>query len=256
MHFRIGTILPAIISALALMGVAATGYTAIHAYHDREEAATFVGLNGISQSLLRGAGHWAKERGMTNAALNSPELLPADRRSEIDGVRAISDQAFRDAVQRLRDVPAMKGAEQRVSEAERALQNFESLRRKVDANLAKPGPERDPEVVKAFAPAITDLIEVAANKLRLTLETLTSPASAAMARLVGLRHLTAEMAEKRRTRTCDARRADQLACEACSGRHRPDRDLPRPRRGSPGRRSPRLPTAPTFRRRSRAPSSR
>ncbi|MGL9620118.1 methyl-accepting chemotaxis protein [Bradyrhizobium sp. U531] len=195
MHFRIGTILPAIISALALMGVAATGYTAIHAYHDREEAATFVGLNGISQSLLRSAGHWAKERGMTNAALNSPELLPADRRSEIDGVRATSDQAFRDAVQRLRDVPAMKGAEQRVSEAERAFQNFESLRRKVDANLAKPGPERDPEVIKTFAPAITDLIEVAANKLRLTLETLTSPPSAAMARLVGLRHLTAEMAE-------------------------------------------------------------
>ena len=195
MHLRIGTVLPAFISAIELKGVAATGYTAINEYHDREEAATFVGLNGISQSLLRSAGHWAKERGMTNAALNSPEVLPADRRSEIDGVRATSDQAFRDAVQRLRGVTAMKGAEQRVSEAERAFQNFENLRRKVDANLAKPGPERDSEVIKAFAPAITDLIEIAANRLRLTLETLTNSPSAAMARLVGLRHLTAEMAE-------------------------------------------------------------
>ena len=195
MHLRIGRVLPAIISVLALMGIAATGYTAIHAYHDREEAAAFVGLNGISQSLLHSAGQWAKERGMTNAALNSPEVIPTDRRSEIDGVRATSDQAFRDAVQRLRDVPAMKGVEQRISEAERAFTNFEDLRRKVDANLAKSGSERDSEVVKAFAPAITDLIEIAASKPRLTLETLTNSPSAVMARLVGLRHLTAEMAE-------------------------------------------------------------
>ncbi|MBR0701707.1 HAMP domain-containing protein [Bradyrhizobium diazoefficiens] len=177
------------------MGIAATGYTAIHAYHDRKEAAAFVGLNGISQSLLHSAGQWAKERGMTNAALNSPEVIPTDRRSEIDGVRATSDQAFRDAVHRLRDVPAMKGVEQRISEAERAFTNFEDLRRKVDANLAKSGSERDSEVVKAFAPAITDLIEIAASKPRLTLETLTNSPSAVMARLVGLRHLTAEMAE-------------------------------------------------------------
>lgn len=195
MHLRIGRVLPAIISVLALMGIAATGYTAIHAYHDRKEAAAFVGLNGISQSLLHSAGQWAKERGMTNAALNSPEVIPTDRRSEIDGVRATSDQAFRDAVHRLRDVPAMKGVEQRISEAERAFTNFEDLRRKVDANLAKSGSERDSEVVKAFAPAITDLIEIAASKPRLTLETLTNSPSAVMARLVGLRHLTAEMAE-------------------------------------------------------------
>ncbi|MDT4743045.1 methyl-accepting chemotaxis protein [Bradyrhizobium sp. WYCCWR 12699] len=195
MHLRIGRVLPAIISVLALMGIAATGYTAIHAYHDREEAAAFVGLNGISQSLLHSAGQWAKERGMTNAALNSPEVIPTDRCSEIDGVRATSDQAFRDAVHRLRDVPAMKGVEQRISEAERAFTNFEDLRRKVDANLAKSGSERDSEVVKAFAPAITDLIEIAASKPRLTLETLTNSPSAVMARLVGLRHLTAEMAE-------------------------------------------------------------
>ncbi|MGW1424046.1 methyl-accepting chemotaxis protein [Bradyrhizobium manausense] len=195
MHLRIGRVLPVIISALALMGVAATGYTAVRAYHDRHEAEVFVGLNGISQSLLRSAGQWAQERGMTNAALNSPEVISGDRRTEIDRVRATSDQAFRDAVQGLRGVAAMKVAEQRIAEAERALQDFERLRRKIDAALAKPGPERDPEVVKAVVPSITELIEVSANRLRLTLETLTSSPSAAMARLVGLRHLTAEMAE-------------------------------------------------------------
>ncbi len=62
MHLRIGMILPLIVSALALMGVAATGYTAIGAYHDRQQALAFVELNGISQQLLHSAGQWALER--------------------------------------------------------------------------------------------------------------------------------------------------------------------------------------------------
>ena len=93
MNVRIGTILPVIISALVLMGVAATGFTALQAYHDRQEARAFVELNGISQLLLRSAGQWALERGMTNAALKAPEALAADRRAEIDRLRAASDRA-------------------------------------------------------------------------------------------------------------------------------------------------------------------
>ncbi|WP_375307745.1 methyl-accepting chemotaxis protein [Bradyrhizobium sp. A11] len=195
MHARIGTILPLIVSALALMGVAATGYTAYGAYHDRQEAYAFVELNGISQQLLLSAGQWALERGMSNAALNTPEHVGADRRAEIDRIRAASGQAFRDAAQRLRNLPAMKSIETGIAEAERALAGVESLRRKVDADLVKPRAERDPAVVNAVVPALTELIEIAANRLRLTLETLTDAPSPAMTRLVGLRHLTAEMAE-------------------------------------------------------------
>ncbi len=89
----------------------------------------------------------------------------------------------------------MKSAEPRISEAELALQAFEGLRRQVDADLAKPKAERDPAVVNAVVPALTELIELAANRLRLTLETWTDSPSATMTRLVGLRHLTAKMAE-------------------------------------------------------------
>jgi methyl-accepting chemotaxis protein len=89
----------------------------------------------------------------------------------------------------------MKAAEKQITEAESTFQAFEALRSRVDENLAKPGSERTSEVVQAFAPAITNLIEVAGNKLRLTLETLTSPPTVALSHLVGLRHLTAIMAE-------------------------------------------------------------
>ncbi|WP_311982456.1 methyl-accepting chemotaxis protein [Bradyrhizobium japonicum] len=195
MHLRIGTILPLIVSALALMGVAATSYTAIAAYHHRQQALAFVELNGISQQLLRSAGQWALERGMTNAALNAPEAIASERRAEIDALRVGSGQAFRDAVQRLRQLPAMKSAEPRISDAERALQGFENMRGKIDTDLARPKAERDPAIINAVVPALTKVIDIAANGLRLTLETLTDAPSASMTRLVGLRHLTAEMAE-------------------------------------------------------------
>ncbi|MBR0992401.1 HAMP domain-containing protein [Bradyrhizobium japonicum] len=177
------------------MGVAATSYTAIAAYHHRQQALAFVELNGISQQLLRSAGQWALERGMTNAALNAPEAIASERRAEIDALRVGSGQAFRDAVQRLRQLPAMKSAEPRISDAERALQGFENMRGKIDTDLARPKAERDPAIINAVVPALTKVIDIAANGLRLTLETLTDAPSASMTRLVGLRHLTAEMAE-------------------------------------------------------------
>ncbi len=177
------------------MGVATTSYTAIAAYHDRQQALAFVELNGISQQLLRSAGQWALERGMTNAALNAPEAIASERRAEIDALRVGSGQAFRDAVQRLRQLPAMKSAEPRISDAERALQGFENMRGKIDTDLARPKAERDTPIINAVVPALTKVIDTAANGLRLTLETLTDAPSASMTRLVGLRHLTAEMAE-------------------------------------------------------------
>ena len=89
----------------------------------------------------------------------------------------------------------MKAGEPKIVEAEKAFAAFQAFRARLDDNLAKPGSERDPEIVSGFAPAITNLIEVAGNDLRLTLETLTVPPSAALSQLVGLRHLAALMAE-------------------------------------------------------------
>ena len=194
-NLRIGTILPLIISSLALLLAVSAGLTAYDAMGRRQEAQAFLKVNQISQLLLHSAGQWAVERGMTNAPLNSRDALPAEPRAEIAKVRDSADRAFHDAVQQLREIPAMKAGEKDIADAERAFREFISFRAKVDENLAKPGVERTPEIVQGFAPAITNLILVAGNRVRLTLETLSRPPSARLAQLVGLRHLTAQMAE-------------------------------------------------------------
>ncbi|MDI1263973.1 MAG: methyl-accepting chemotaxis protein, partial [bacterium] len=195
MNFKIKTVLPLIISALVLTGVASVGIAAFGALGRRQESEAFLKVNQISKLLLRSSGQWAVERGLTNAPLKSPDVLADERRAQIVKTRAAADQAFREAAERLRAVPAMKAAEKNIAEAESAFRAFEAFRGRIDENLGKPGSGRSSEVVEGFSPAITNLIEVAANKLRLTLETLTSPPTVALTQLVGLRHLTALMAE-------------------------------------------------------------
>ena len=148
MNLRISTILPVIISALVVMGVASSGFSAYRAYGTQQKSEAFLEINQISQLLLRSAGQWAIERGLTNAPLKSPELASAERRAEIVKTRATSDRAFSQAVLRLREVPEMRAAEQRILEAENAFRRFQSFRGRVYENLAKPGPKRETEVVE------------------------------------------------------------------------------------------------------------
>ena len=195
MKLRIGAVLPAIISVLAIMAVVSAGFAAHESYVRWEKSEAFLKVNRISQLLLRSAGQWAMERGLTNGPLKSPDALAAERRAEIVRTRAVADEAFREAVTLLRSVPAMKGAETQIVEAEKAVRAVEAFRSKVDDNLGKPESERSSEVVESLAPTLTNLIEKAANKLRQTMETLNTPPTASLSQLVGYRHLTALMAE-------------------------------------------------------------
>jgi methyl-accepting chemotaxis protein len=193
--FRIATVLPTIIAALVLLGVASAGFIAYDAINKRQEAEAFLKVNRIAELLLLSAGQWAVERGLTNAALKSLDPLGSQRRAELDQARAVADEAFRQATLQIRSVPEMSVAQKQIGEAEAKFEALGRLREKVDANLSQQRSERASDVVDGFVPAITEVIEIASNRLRLTLETLTSPPAAKLAQLVGLRHLTAQMAE-------------------------------------------------------------
>ncbi|WP_369725824.1 methyl-accepting chemotaxis protein [Bradyrhizobium sp. LLZ17] len=194
-HVRIGTVLPAIITALALLGLASAGFIAYQAIIKRQESEAFLRVNGAARLLLRSAGQWAIERGLTNVALKSPDAVTSERRTEIEKARATADEAFRAAVLDIRAIPEMAAGQKQITEAQTRFEALRLLRETVDGNLSHPRGERASDVVDGFVPAITDAIDVAGNRLRLTLETLTSPPVAKLAQLTGLRHLAAQMAE-------------------------------------------------------------
>jgi methyl-accepting chemotaxis protein len=195
MTLRIRTLLPLIVCALALMAVAFAGLDARDAWIGRQHSTEFANVNRISQALLRSAGQWATERGISNATLKAPDAASAARRAEIVALRGSADDAFRQALQGVREVPQMKAGAAAVGAAEQAYQSLQVIRAAIDDNIAKPASARAPETVQGAFGAITKVIGVAAVGLRQTLETLTDPPSAKLAQLLPLRHLAAEMAE-------------------------------------------------------------
>lgn len=145
--------------------------------------------------MLRSAGHWAIERGLTNAVLKSPDVVSAERRAEIAKARATADEAFRQAVLDISAISEMTAGQRQIADAATKFEALRLLREKADAGMSRSRVEREPDLVDGFAPTITEVIDVASNRLRLTLETLTSPPVARLAQLIGLRHLTAQMVE-------------------------------------------------------------
>jgi methyl-accepting chemotaxis protein len=195
MNLRIRTALPLIVSALVAMSMTMAGFAVYRAWGVRQESESFLKIDHVSQLLLQGAAKWALERGVTNAALQSPDAASAEVRAEIGKLRTVADAAFHQALPLLRELPAMRSAQDRIEKAESQYQAIQALRGKVDQNLAKSGSERDAQVANGFVPAITGLVDTAGNGLRLTVETLTRSPTAALSQYVNARGLGAQMAE-------------------------------------------------------------
>ena len=97
MKAKISVTLPAIVSALVMIGALSAGISAYQGYEQRQQSEAFLEVNHISQLLLRSAGQWAVERGLTNAPLKSPDALPAELRPQIAETRQAADRAFSEA---------------------------------------------------------------------------------------------------------------------------------------------------------------
>jgi methyl-accepting chemotaxis protein len=191
---KLRSLLLSVVSALAVSVTVTTGVGTYQAFGQRQAAIAFLAVNEAAELLIKSAGDWAVERGLTNAPLNAIDPVAADRRAQIAERRQIADRAFKAGLERARQIPEMAGAQPMLSEAEQAFRAFEQFRRRVDDALAKPESAREPEVVKSFVPMITKLIGIAQD-LRLVMETQARAPEANLVQLVQVRHLVAEMAE-------------------------------------------------------------
>ncbi|UZE48196.1 methyl-accepting chemotaxis protein [Rhodopseudomonas sp. P2A-2r] len=194
MNLRIRTLLPLVVCALALIAVGLAGLGVRDALQRGAQSEAFLEVNQIARALLRSSGQWATERGIINSTLKAPEAAGVARLGEIKALREAGDQSLRQALELLRAQAQTKATAAVIADAEQMHRALQAVRGKIDQELGKPMNVRATEVVQGAFAQITLAIETSA-KLRQTLETLSSPPSAALARLVMLRHLTADMAE-------------------------------------------------------------
>ncbi|HEV7369460.1 methyl-accepting chemotaxis protein [Arenibaculum sp.] len=194
MAITIKATLYTIVTALAALIVTSTGMSTYDRMNGRRDAAAFLAVNEASDLLIRTAGQWALERGLTTAPLNAAEPASAERRDQIARQRAAADGVFAAGLEQVRSLPVAGQTAGMVEEAERLFLALRAVRAGVDENLAKPASARDRSVVEGFAPASTALIEKV-QELRVTVEMLSGAPSAQLSQFVQARHLAAVMAE-------------------------------------------------------------
>jgi hypothetical protein len=99
--WTIRNVLVTAVALLSVFGFCVSGYVLYRAAAERATASSAASTNDTADLLLAAAGHWARERGATNLALNAPDTPTQAQSATIASSRNLADQAFNDAMVRL-----------------------------------------------------------------------------------------------------------------------------------------------------------
>ncbi|MGE5516803.1 MAG: methyl-accepting chemotaxis protein [Bacteroidota bacterium] len=192
-RLRIAVLLPALLVALAIPLLAATAVIVMDNWRARSMAEEAAASNATADLLLSAAGHWAVERGRTNAALNGPLEQAAAHQTEITKRRQAADAAYGDAMARLAadrafSQPAM------LERAKAAYERLVALRARIDGELTKEQDQRDRAVIKQWFPTVTGLIDET-QAVRLTASRGSAGSAASLSDITDLKHFIWVMSE-------------------------------------------------------------
>lgn len=188
--FTVRSSLYAITGTLIVLLVLAASYNAYDASRTKQAATQIFESNAIADKLLEAAGHWAVERGRSNAALSADDAASADDIAAIRDRRKVADAALDAALAHL-GAGADRG---KLADIDAARAEVTRLRSLADAALAKPRAERDPRLAPQVVEALTKLID-ATQRFRLASDMQADMAEARLADLQRVRHFIWVMSE-------------------------------------------------------------
>lgn len=156
-------------------------------YHIAQESSETI------NDLLKAAGNWAVERGVTNSALNSSSKANDVQLSTIQQRRQAADAAYKSALKHLKnfDFPGKKAL---VDEVNNAYAAVLSIRVAADKNLGLPQLDRDSTLIKTWVPTMSKLI-ILSQDLRFNLTQLTAKTNPELGRQAELKHFSWIMSE-------------------------------------------------------------
>src|SRR5688572_18798153 len=144
----IWTIQNVLVTAVALLSIfcfCVSGYVLYRAAAERTTASLAASTNDTADLLLAAAGHWARERGATNLALNAPTAPSPAQSAAIAASRSAADRSFNDALARLAG-QTFSGRDQLTATAQQAFERLIALRGKADQELTRAVKDRDPAI--------------------------------------------------------------------------------------------------------------
>jgi methyl-accepting chemotaxis protein len=160
---------------------------------ERATASDAAVVNETADMLLESAGHWARERGATNLALNGADAATDAQKAAIANFRKLGDQPFEQALVRMAG-RHFANRDQMIAGAKRSHEQLAVLRARADAEIVKPGGARDKTVVSQWAPTITVLI-TASQALRVAAAMEEDDIQSRLSSLQNLKHFIWIMSE-------------------------------------------------------------
>ncbi|WP_282611159.1 methyl-accepting chemotaxis protein [Pelagibius sp. Alg239-R121] len=155
-----------------------------------------VGLEGqeLTDNLMKAAGNWAVERGVTNGALQSVSVAGEAALEKIRTRRQNADQAFDAAMKQLSAWRDFDGKDKLIAEVKEAYAQIVALRSQADGALSQAKEQRPKELLSAWVPAASQLIVQSQNLMLAAVEHF-AEVDSLLGVFVSLRHNVWGMAE-------------------------------------------------------------
>lgn len=183
-----------IVTLFVLLTLFASSLIAWEAWRRYSASRSIAAANPIADMLLKAAGDWAVERGITYTALTSPDEIPSTLQTKMTARRDNADRAYRDAIQALarhRNDPEIGLLRSKLDDA---VKSAGAARRIADDQLHKAGAARLAAFPTQWVSTMTQLI-MASQELRYNLTEANLPDDAKLTRLVSMRHFAWVMSE-------------------------------------------------------------
>jgi methyl-accepting chemotaxis protein len=146
-----------VVGTLAILVLTACGIAGVEAWRGYVGAGRVAQVNANTDLLLKGLESIQLERGQTNTALQAPSPVTAQVRDVIAKRRAEGDPLLANALERISASGIPDGA-RLIGDLREAYDRVKQLRNKADAALQISKEQRDPELLKSWYPAVSDLL--------------------------------------------------------------------------------------------------
>ena len=192
--FSVRTSLLVVLSLFIAGMIALAAVNLVSAWTAMGSAQAMRNNNEVGDIFLSAAGAIAAERGVTNAALASPQPVDSRVGGQIARLREEADTALRAALERVRAGADFTGKEALLERVRKDFDALASLRGDVDRQLALAGSQREAGPSARWVPTATALV-VSSQELRVAAQVIPSTALARTQILLDLKQAMWVMSE-------------------------------------------------------------
>lgn len=157
--FTVKTSLLSIVILLSIIAIFETVLQQFEAMDTSSSMEVSSQANGISDNLLKAAGNWAVERGVTNASFGAEGTVSASNQKTINDMRQAADNAYKAALKQIKESEIeFAGKDSLLSQLKTKYNALTAIRSRADSSLRQVKSQRDEDLMESWVPAISAVI--------------------------------------------------------------------------------------------------